>query len=177
MQHRHEVVDVTFPAGDETTEVMQPGEEAFDLPAPPRATQAAAILRDVTTAAAMRGDHLDAVRRHQGLVERVAVIAAIANQPRREIREEAGVEGWGDEVWLIRRSAGHVHGDRKTMAVDDRRRRVDVKATAGWVIRPRSTDGRLRSCPAAAVMWLVLPISRTHVAGSPAPAHRPASRG
>ena len=32
MQHRHEVVDVTFPAGDETTEVMQPGEEAFDLP-------------------------------------------------------------------------------------------------------------------------------------------------
>ena len=32
-------------------------------------------------------------------------------------------------------------------------------------------------CPAAAVMWLVLPISRTHVAGSPAPAHRPASRG
>jgi hypothetical protein len=50
MQHRHEVVDVTFPAGDETTEVMQPGEEPFDLPAPPRATQAAAILRDVTTA-------------------------------------------------------------------------------------------------------------------------------
>jgi hypothetical protein len=49
MQHRHEVVDVTFPAGDETTEVMQPGEEAFDLPAPPR-DAGAAILRDVTTA-------------------------------------------------------------------------------------------------------------------------------
>ena len=54
MQHRHEVVDVTFPAGDEMTEVMQPGEEAFDLPAPPRAMQAAAILRDVTTAVGVK---------------------------------------------------------------------------------------------------------------------------
>jgi hypothetical protein len=35
-------------------------------------------------------------------VEAVAVVATIANQSRREVREEAGVESGGDEVRLIR---------------------------------------------------------------------------
>src|SRR5690349_8503328 len=120
MQHAEKVVDVTFPAGDETTKVMQPGKEALDLPTSPGATQAATILRDVPTATPMRRDHLDAVRLHQRLIERVTVVAAIANQSRWEIREEAALERGGDEVGLIRRSAGHVHGDRKTVAVADR---------------------------------------------------------
>jgi len=89
VQHSDEVVDVTFPAGDQPPEVVQPGKEAFDLPAPTCTPQAAAILRDMPATAAMGRDHLDAVRRHQGFVERIAVVAAIANQPRREVREEA----------------------------------------------------------------------------------------
>ncbi len=45
---------------------------------------------------------LPGVRRQQRGIELIAVIAAIADQSRREIREEAGLEGGGDEVWLIR---------------------------------------------------------------------------
>lgn len=102
MQHAEKVVDVTFPAGDEAPEVVQPRKEAFDLPAPTRTPQASAVLRDVAPPTPMRRDHLDAVGRHQELVERVAVVTAIADQPRREVREEPGVEGGGDEVRLIR---------------------------------------------------------------------------
>ena len=33
MDEAKEVLDVVFPAGDESAEVVQPREEAFDLPA------------------------------------------------------------------------------------------------------------------------------------------------
>jgi hypothetical protein len=47
----------------------------------------------------MGGDHLDAVGCHQLFVERVTVITAIADQARREVGEEAGVErGRRDEM-------------------------------------------------------------------------------
>src|SRR4051812_1295215 len=64
-------------------------------------------------------------------------IAAVADQAPREVGEEARVEGGGDEVWLIRGSAGHVHGDRKTAAVADRHD-FGAFATARW------TDFRAR---------------------------------
>ena len=50
----------------------------------------------------IRRDNLDAVLRHQQVVESIAVIAAVADQAPREVGEEARVEGGGDEVWLIR---------------------------------------------------------------------------
>ena len=50
----------------------------------------------------IRRDHLDAVLRHQQVVESIAVIAAVADQAPREVGEEPRVEGGGDEVWLIR---------------------------------------------------------------------------
>jgi len=119
LNHAEEVVDVIFPPGDEASGVMQPGEETFDLPAPLRAPQGPPILR-ASAVLPMGGDHLDAVPRAEHPVERVAVVPAIPDQPRRELSEEAGVEGGGDEMAFIRRSAGHVHGERKTMAVADR---------------------------------------------------------
>src|SRR5262245_7770429 len=102
MQHAEEVVDVTFPAGHETPEVVEPSEEALDLPAPSRAPQASTVLGEVAPSTPMRGDHFDAIGCHQEFVERVAVVAAVADQSRREVREEAGVKGRGDEVRLIR---------------------------------------------------------------------------
>lgn len=101
MKQAEKVVGVIFPSRDDATGVVQPGKQSFDLPAPPGAPQASAILCELATSAAMRGDHLDAVGGHQGLIKRVAVVAAIADQPRREVREEAGVEGRGDDVRLI----------------------------------------------------------------------------
>ena len=55
----------------------------------------------------------------QFFVERVAVVGFVADQPRREVREEAVVERRADEPDFRGRSAGHVDGDRKTAAVDD----------------------------------------------------------
>ncbi len=86
MQQAQEVVDMTLPARDETTRVVEPREEPFDLPASARATERTA----------------DAVLGHQTFVEGIAVVAAVADQSRREVREEAGVDGGGDEVRLIR---------------------------------------------------------------------------
>ena len=50
----------------------------------------------------MPGDHLDAVLIAEDLIEGVAVVAAVADQARRELREEARIEGGGDEVGLMR---------------------------------------------------------------------------
>lgn len=102
LQHAEKVLDVILPAGDEPAGVVQPGEEAFDLPATTGATQRASILSRGATAAAMPGDHLDVVLFAQDLIEDVAVVAAIADQSVGEFREEAGVEGGGHEVRLMR---------------------------------------------------------------------------
>src|SRR5438093_4637475 len=49
MQQAQEVVDMTFPARDETTRAVEPREEPFDLPASARATERTAILRGPST--------------------------------------------------------------------------------------------------------------------------------
>src|SRR6266568_1981174 len=91
MQQAQEVVDMTFPARDETTRVVEPREEPFDLPASARATERTAILRGPSTPPVCR-DHLDAVLGHQTFVEGIAVVAAVADQARREVREEASLD-------------------------------------------------------------------------------------
>jgi hypothetical protein len=68
----------------------------------------------------MRRDELDSEVALQRRVERVAVVAAVPDQARREVGEEARFESGDDEPDFMRRSAGQVDGDRKTMAVADR---------------------------------------------------------
>ena len=57
---------------------------------------------------------------HQSLIEAVAVVGAIADQSLGELGEESFLEGVFYEFCFMRRSAGHEHGERKTMAVADR---------------------------------------------------------
>ena len=112
---------MTFPTGDDTSIVVEPGEEAFDFPPAAKPAKRAAILRRRSRAThAMRRDEFDAVAFAQELVERIAIVGAVANQLRRERGREALGEGGFDEGGFIRRSAGQVDGDRKTMAVADR---------------------------------------------------------
>jgi hypothetical protein len=47
-------------------------------------------------------NHLDAITLAEDGIERIAVVPAVADQSRGEGAEEAGVEGGGDEVRLIR---------------------------------------------------------------------------
>jgi hypothetical protein len=101
VDHAEIVVGVILPAGDDAAEVVEPGKEAFDLPASSGAAERPAILC-TRPPAAIGGDHLDAVGGQQRGVERVAVVSPIADQSRGEVSKEAGVEGGRDEVRLMR---------------------------------------------------------------------------
>src|SRR4030095_666797 len=65
-------------------------------------------------------DQFDVVGLCEVLIETVAVVGAIADQSGRERFNEAGRERSVDESDFMRRSAGHVDGERKTMAVANR---------------------------------------------------------
>lgn len=110
-----------FPASDDAAVIVEPGEEAFDFPATAEATQHATILRRRLPAIRLvRRDEFDAVPRPQELIERVAVVRAVTDQLRGERGREALRERGFDKGGFIWRSADHVDGDRKTMAVADR---------------------------------------------------------
>src|SRR2546427_719774 len=99
MQQAQEVVDMTFPARDETTRVVEPREEPFDLPASARATERTAILRGPSTPPVCR-DHLDAVLGHHTFVEGIAVVAA-----GRRSGASGGPRGSGRRGWRGRGAA------------------------------------------------------------------------
>ncbi len=107
---------VVLPAIHQSTKVVQPGEEAFDLPASTVAAQRASILGLHLAVAAVRCDQFDpALGELRG--ERVAVVGLVPDQALGEFRDEAGFEGRDDEPDFSWRSTGHVDGERKTMAV------------------------------------------------------------
>src|SRR5262245_48428440 len=120
VDHPEEVVGVPFPAGDDSTEVMKPSEEPLNFPATPAASKGPAILRPVLAIGAMRRDQLDAIRGREMLIEPVAVVALVADQSCRELADEPRGERRVNEGDFMRRSAGHVDGERKTMAVANR---------------------------------------------------------
>jgi hypothetical protein len=102
---------------DQTPKIAQPGEKAFNLPTPPIASEWTPILRSGTdTSAAMGRDHLDA-QVSQLCIQRIGIIGFVADQPLREVADEAGVEGGSDEGNLARRSRGGTSGERKTKTV------------------------------------------------------------
>src|SRR5580700_9724295 len=99
---------------------MQPREQAFDFPSTAVAPQRAAILGQSSGA---RGtvwcNHLVCRLLLEKKNEAVTVVGAIANQPLGEVGEESLFQRGFNEFGFMRRSAGHVHGERKTMAVAD----------------------------------------------------------
>ena len=111
---------MTFPARDDAAEVVKPGEEPLDFPPSPFTAQRPAILRGRPTMGVVGRDEFDVVRRGEMLIQLVAVVGAIADQTGRERVDEARRERGVDELDFMRRSAGHVDGERKTMAVANR---------------------------------------------------------
>ena len=71
-----EVVGVIFPADEDATLPLYPGEKALDEPASYRLSRRRSCGR-LTAAGTVRRDHLDAVV-SQLLIQRIAVIGAIA---------------------------------------------------------------------------------------------------
>jgi len=111
---------MTFPPHHQTPEVLQPGKEPFDFPAPLVAPELSPVLAmrsgAITT---VRCDQLDSVLLGEPLHHCVAVISLIANQSFRLVGHKAVLDRSLDELLLMRRSAPNPEGDRKTMAVCD----------------------------------------------------------
>ncbi len=154
VKHCEEIVWVAFPADYDAAIVMQPREQAFDFPSTAIAPQCAAILGESFGASgSVWCNHLDAVVLHQPFIEAVTVVGAIANQPLGEIGEESLFERGFDEFGFMWRSTGHVHGERKTMAVADRHdfaaltasSRADGGAPFFAELKLASTNASLRS--------------------------------
>ena len=111
---------MTFPAHQQSAEVLQPCEQALDLPSAFVASQFAAVLAVSSGAiSTMRCDQLDPVLLGEKIVQRIAVIAPIGNQSFWFPGYEAVLDRSVDQFLLMRRSARNPQGDRKTMAVCD----------------------------------------------------------
>src|ERR1035437_10190494 len=80
LEHAEEIGFVIFPASDKSAEIVEPGKEALDFSAPTVATQFAAVLGTLATTVVLVGrDEPDAVLLPEALIERVAVIGAVAD--------------------------------------------------------------------------------------------------
>src|SRR6202795_2864885 len=121
LEDGEEIGFVIFPAADESAEIVEPSKEALDFPAPTVATQFAAVLGALAAAVVFVGrDEPDAVFLPEALIERIAVVGAVADHSFWFGSRETLRDGRFDEFAFMRRSAGDAAGDRKTMAVCDR---------------------------------------------------------
>jgi hypothetical protein len=121
LHHPEEILWVIFPANDDTAKIMQPREQALDSPATPVTAQYAAVLRGGFASSGFvwsNQPHTEALADLR--VQGVTVISAVTDHALGSFGNEALFERGSDELCFMRRSAGHVHGERKTMAVADR---------------------------------------------------------
>jgi len=109
---------VTFIAGDEATEVLQPREESFDLPAAAVAAQLPPVLR-LAASPAVGGDQFDIAFRSQSGIELVRIVGLVADQAGRRLGEELRVERLLDERDFTGACTCDSNGERKTTAVCD----------------------------------------------------------
>jgi hypothetical protein len=121
LQHAEKIGFLMFPTADESAEVVKPSEESLNFPAVAVTTQFATVLGILPAAIVLVGrDEPDAMFLQQTLVERIAVVGAVADHAVRLGPCETLGDGRFHEARFMRRSAGHAAGDRKTMAVCDR---------------------------------------------------------
>ena len=120
LNHSEEILWVVFPANDDATIIVKPSKQTLDFPATTIAPQRAAVLCDwFAPVPAVRRDQFHAEMFAYPLIQRMAVVRFVADQALRCFPEEPPLERGFDEGGFIRRSADHVHGERKTMAVCD----------------------------------------------------------
>src|ERR1700704_2813493 len=107
LEHAEEIGFVIFPAADESAEIVEPGKEALDFPAPAVTAQFAAVLGTLAAAVVLVGrDEPDAVFVPEALIERIAGVGAVADHSFWfGAREALGDSGF-DELGFMRRSAG-----------------------------------------------------------------------
>src|SRR6185295_17286664 len=117
MDEALKVFRMIFIAHNQAAKVEQPGEQALNLPAPRKTTKRPAVLGRGSAICFVGSDHLDAVVRHQLLVQFVAVVRLITNQALGYIRHNPFLKGLLHQLHFRWRSTFCPQGERKTMAV------------------------------------------------------------
>lgn len=118
--HEAEVVlRVALPPYRHAAVAQQPRKEAFYLPSAPATPELAPVLRlRARPVPTVRRDQLDASF-GQLSVQRIAIVGPIAEKASRRIARKAGRKRRLNQRRLMRGSARHVDGERKTCAVCD----------------------------------------------------------
>ena len=116
MQKADEIGSAPFVAGDEPPIVLQPGKQPFHLPAAAIPSEGAAVLSQVHPVRAVGRDELDPTG-GECLIEPVAVVRGVPDQPLGVVGEKTRLQGLLDELRFVRRRRGDGNGDRKTSAV------------------------------------------------------------
>lgn len=117
MNHTPEIVKVVFPSGRNTPETLQPCKETLYLPSSAVSSQRPAILGIGSfPSPPVRCDHLNA-KASKLRIQWITIIGLVSNDSVRKLHQKATFKRLPDQFHFMRRSAVHVEGDRKTMAV------------------------------------------------------------
>jgi hypothetical protein len=117
MHEGGEARTTVIPAGHHALVLVQPGEQALDLPPAAIAPQGAPILgRRTLPVAAVRGNQLEALGR-EPLIERITVVGTIPDKSSGSSHGVGVSEGSLDKGDLMWRSSSRVHGEWKTRSV------------------------------------------------------------
>jgi hypothetical protein len=131
MYESEEVFDVVFPSGNESSEVVHPGKEPLYFPSFAIAAQLASILGSAFSSTSVRRDQLDTVFGGELFIQRVRVVGFVADEPGRELIEEASGKNIFHKPALGWRSAFDRYGERKTVISGDSDD-LGAFAAAGW---------------------------------------------
>jgi len=117
LHEAQEISGMIIPSDNQASEVLQPSEQAFDLPSTLRTAQDTTVLsRGFGAVVSMSCNEFDALT-GELRVQRVAVVSAISNQSQGLVSREAVLDREFHEPRFVRRSRFCVDGDRKTSAV------------------------------------------------------------
>jgi hypothetical protein len=117
MHERGKAFTTAIPAGHHALVLVQPGEQAFDLPPPAIAPERpASLCRRARAVAPMRRNQLDALGR-ESLIERITVVGTIPDKSSGSSHGVGRSEGSLDKGDLMWASSSRVHGEWKTMRV------------------------------------------------------------
>src|SRR6185295_7427299 len=117
MEKGEEVLGVVFVPHAGTTEMIEPGEQAFDFPAALVTAQGPAVLCFENSVSAMWRDQFNAALLPESAGQRIAVVGSVTDEPLGHLAKETVVERLFDESDLVRRSTCNGYRDRKTRAV------------------------------------------------------------
>ncbi len=108
---------MVFVASNEAAEIVKPSKESFHAPTSFASPKWSSILSDDFSAFSVWGNQLNPSLLPESLVESIAVIGFVANEPVRQFIDEALVKRLFDEPDFVGRSILNADGERKTSAV------------------------------------------------------------